>query len=132
MVRMQGTILARSGTLPAAAVIAAFVMAVALAHAANPLRGSSFQLGEGDRALLETAARNLYTRDGIEVGATEKWENPQTGNSGTVTLIRKHAHQGMPCRLLQHDIVLTRTRDPYRFRVDRCRTENGEWKILAR
>lgn len=111
--------------------IAALVMTAPPAHAANPLRGSAFQLVESDRILLDAAARKLYAREDVELGAVENWKNPETGNGGTVTLIQIHEHAGMPCRLLQHEIVLARVKDPYRFRVDRCRTEEGEWKILA-
>jgi len=111
--------------------LAAFTVAGPTADGANPFRGSSFQLVESDRVLLEAAAQKLYLTDVVEVGVVEKWENPETGNRGTVTLIGTHQHDGLPCRRLQHDIDLKRTRDTYRFTVDRCRTADGEWKILA-
>lgn len=99
------------------------------AYAADPFKGSGFQLDDSDLALLKTAAGKLYLTDGVEVGAVEEWSNPETGSHGTVKLIRKHEYKGLPCRRLQHDIELKRVTDPYRFTVDRCRIANGEWKI---
>lgn len=121
----------KSGLLSAFLVVFVFVLAAPPVHAANPFRGSAFQMDPSDWALLDAAARKLYLEDRVEVGAAETWENPETGNSGTVTLIGEHEHEGMPCRRLQHDIALARVRDPYQFMVDRCRTADGEWKILA-
>ena len=102
-------------------------------HAAiNPFKGSGFQLSESDLALLTTAAEKLYLTDGVEVGAVEEWNNPETGSHGTVRLTGKTEYKGLPCRRLQHDIKLKRVNDPYRFTMERCRTNDGEWKILAR
>ena len=113
------------------AVLIAFVTASPHTYAANPFKKSGFQLDESDLPLLETAAGKLYLTDDAEVGSVEAWNNPETGNRGTVKLIRKHEYKGLPCRRLQHDIELKRVGDPYRFVLDRCRTKDGEWKILA-
>lgn len=111
--------------------LAVFGHAAPLAQAANPFRGSGFQLGEGDAALLEAAAQSLYLTEIATVGTIVHWDNPETGNRGTVTLIAIHEQQGLPCRRLQHDIELRRVRDPYRFIVDRCRSGDGEWIIFT-
>ncbi len=117
--------------LPMLFLLAVFGLAATSAPAANPFRGSGFQLDEGDAALLEAAAARLYKADDVAEGTVVMWQNPATGNKGTVTLILNHEHNGLPCRRLQHDIGLKGVRDPYRFTVDRCRTSDGEWKILA-
>jgi hypothetical protein len=115
------------------AVLIALATMSAPTHAAvNPFKGSGFQLDESDLALLETAAGKLYLTDGVEIGAVEEWNNPKTGNHGTVRLIGKPEYKGLPCRLLRHDIKLKSINDPYRFTLERCRTNDGEWKILAR
>lgn len=118
--------------LRAALVLAALVMASPSAHAADPFKRSGFRMDASDYALLGAAAEKLYLDDGVEVGSVEAWTNPETGNHGTVRLVGKHEYQGMPCRRLQHDIELKRGRDPYRFVLDRCRTNDEEWKILTR
>lgn len=119
-----------SSKILAAFALAAFTVASPSAHAADPFRGSGFRLDESDTALLKTAAEQLYLTDGVEVGTVEEWTNRKTGSHGTVKLIRKHEYKGLPCRRLQHDIELKRAKDPYRFTVDRCRTADGEWKIV--
>ena len=115
-----------------AAVLIASTSASPVVHAVDPLLGPEFRLEESDLALLKAAAEKLYLTDNAEAGAVEAWNNPETGNHGTVTLIRKHEYKGMPCRELQHDIDLKRAANPHRFTLDRCRTDDGEWKILAR
>ena len=115
----------------AALVLADFTVADPSAHAADPFKRSGFRLDASDYALLGAAAEKLFLNDGVEVGSVEEWDNPETGSHGTVRLVGKHEYKGLPCRRLQHDIELDRARDPYRFTVDRCRTSDGEWKILA-
>lgn len=117
--------------IPRAVALIVLATMSAPTYAADPFRGSGFVLGESDLALLKTAAGKLYMTDGVEVGAVEEWTNPETGSRGTVKLVRKHEYKGMPCRSLQHDIALS-VKDPYRFTLDRCRTADGEWKILSR
>ena len=99
-------------------------------HAVNPFSGSSFELPESDLELLEPAAQKLYLVETVEVGAVEAWNNTETGNNGTITLTRKHAYKGLPCRRLQHDIRIKTAADPYRFIIDRCKTPDGSWKLL--
>ena len=119
--------------IPLAAALIALTTMSAPTHAfVDPFKGSGFVLDESDLALVKTAAGKLYSTDGLEVGAVEEWTNPETGNHGTVKLIRKHEYKGLPCRRLQHDIKLKRIIDPYRFTLDRCKVADGEWKILAR
>ena len=114
-----------------AAALIAFTTVSPLVHATNPFKGSGFKLVDSDLALLKAAAGKLYLGDGVEVGAVEQWSNPETGNHGTVKLIRKHEYKGLPCRRLQHHIELKRVKDPRSFVLDRCRAADGEWKILA-
>lgn len=101
-------------------------------YAADPFRGSGFQLDESDLELVQAAAEKLYLSDGVAVGAVEQWSNPETGSRGTVELTRIFEYKSLPCRRLQHDIDLKRYKDPYRFTLDRCRVADGAWKILAR
>ena len=101
-----------------------------LSHAIDPFQRSGFELSESDIDLLKSAAQRLYLVDTVEVGAVEAWNNAETGNNGAVTLTRKHAYKGLPCRRLQHDIRIKTTADPFRFIVDRCKTSDGSWKLL--
>lgn len=98
---------------------------------ADPLRRLGPRLDDSDWALVRSAAEKLYLPDAAEEGTAEAWRNPETGSSGTVTLVGKHEYEGMPCRRLQHDIAVKGTSDHARFVVDRCKTADGEWKIVA-
>ena len=79
---------------------------------------------------LTTAASKLYTAETVQVGAVERWSNPETGNSGTVTLNREFQHRGMPCREFTHRLNLGHQREQV-YKVSRCRVESGEWKLLG-
>jgi surface antigen len=116
----------------AAVLLVGLVVESSQTYAADPFRRSGFRLDESDLPFLQAAAEKLYLVGDVTVGTSAEWINPETGNRGTVRLVEKHEHEGLPCRRLLHDIVLTRIRDPYRFTVDRCRTVDGEWKILTR
>ena len=101
-----------------------------VSQAINPFGRSGFELSESDVALLKAAAQKLYLVETVEVGAVEAWKNAETGNNGTVTLTRKRAYKGLPCRRLQHDIRIKTAADPFRFIIDRCKTADGSWKLL--
>ena len=100
------------------------------ASAVNPFRKGGFSLNAGDLALLTAAGEKLYLVDDVEVGTVVKWSNPETGNRGLIKLVRKHEYKGLPCRQMHHRIKLKNNTDTHDFEVDRCRTANGEWKLL--
>ena len=109
---------------------AVLVGAAAPSLAVNPFQRSGFELAESDVALLKAAAEKLYLNEDVAVGTSESWSNPETGNRGTVTLIDKPSYKNLPCRRLQHDIELEATADLFRFILDRCKTQDGSWKLL--
>lgn len=54
----------------------------------------------------------------------------ESGNRGTVELVRIFSHQGLACRRPQHDLTLADTPDPFRFIIDRCQVSPGAWTLL--
>ena len=86
-------------------------------------------LTRGDLDSMNTAAAALYKGKAAQIDATGTWKNPKSGNSGTVKLIGIYLYKGMPCRRLAHAIKIKGEADPKRFRIDRCRISNGDWKI---
>ncbi len=100
------------------------------AYAVNPFKRGGFELDASDLALLTAAGEKLYLADDVEVGTVVKWSNPETGNGGKIKLTRKHEYKGLPCRELAHRIELKGDKDFHYFTVDRCRTAQGEWKLL--
>ncbi len=122
---MTTTLRAAGAFLMAAMLLAA----AAPADAANPFRNSEFTLGEGDMAAIEQASRTLFPQ-GVAIGTAASWNNPKTGNSGTVTLAETLTYQGLPCRKLQHNVSIRNKADAaYRFVVHRCQVADGSWKL---
>lgn len=113
----------------------AFVLAAGLVVPAgaqiNPFGPySTDNLNAEDRRLAEEAASKVYRADPPSIGAEQSWANSGSGNSGTITLVRVHDYQGLPCRTLEHRIKVHGRNEPIVFHIDRCRTAAGEWKIL--
>jgi surface antigen len=106
------------------------------AHAQiNPFRSTvNERLDKSDLALLDQTAEKLYTADNVADGASEKWMNPKTGTSGTVTMQSKFAHTWhgtqLDCRKIKYDILRKRASAPRTYVVNWCKQPDGEWKIL--
>ena len=103
---------------------------VTSAFAANPFRRSDFELTPNDMGLIKAAGARLYTDASRDVGDVELWRNDTSGNYGAIELVLIHVTGGLPCHRLQHDIKLSASPEPYRFIIDRCKTEDGSWKLL--
>lgn len=113
-------------------ILPALVLAATLALDAsaqiNPLSRSGFELADSDRPLIREALGKLFS-DG-EIGEIESWQNDESGNYGTATLLDRKTYKSMPCQRIQHDIRIATKGDPFRFIIDYCQTPTGEWKIL--
>jgi surface antigen len=97
----------------------------------NPFgRPSGERVTKEDLQLIDAASSKLYKTDNPQVGASERWSNPDTGNSGTVALVQVFDKDGMPCRKLRHQIKLKGAKDPQIYIFNRCRVKSGEWKWL--
>lgn len=96
----------------------------------NPFGRSGFELTSSDIELLKAEATALYTNENVAIGDKAEWRSDESGNHGTIEIIDVFEYKGMPCRRLQHDISITTVNDDFRFIIDRCQIDNGEWKIL--
>ena len=74
----------------------------------------------------ETAQETMETAD---VGQTNTWSNPDSGNSGTITpQPARQTAQGVYCREYQQTITVGgRTEEAY---GEACRQPDGTWKII--
>lgn len=99
------------------------------AHAQmNPIK-RVIGLSEDELAAMSTAAAKLYTDPATAPGRVERWQVP-SGTGGTVRLVERYEFQGMPCAHLRHELERADAGDdPQTFTIDRCRTQDGEWKI---
>jgi surface antigen len=117
----------RTFLLLLAALLAIGVAAPASAQI-NPF-GRDQRITNEDLQLIDAASSKLYKTETPQLGAAERWSNPTTGNSGTVTLTQIFEKSGMPCRKLRHSIRVKGAKDPVVYIFDRCRVKSGEWKF---
>ncbi len=104
------------------------------AHAqVNPFRGyKGPTLSKDDLASGQAAALKLLNDDQAEVGKSENWAGPTSGNSGSVSIQRAFQRQGMECRELRSEARYKRApKSPPRvFNLNVCRIKTGEWKLM--
>jgi surface antigen len=120
---MRGVLIGLSSTL--------LLVGAASAQLINPFgRQSIDNVTAEDRRMAEAASARIYTLPSPQIGTSESWKNDASGNRGTVTLVRFREYQGLPCRTLRHDVYVRARNQRFEFVIDRCRTDDGQWKIL--
>jgi surface antigen len=89
-------------------------------------------LTKEDQEMLMEAGSRLRP-EGTPIGKSETWSNPQSGNSGSVTLIerfrKKFQNDDLPCQKVRHDLRNTKEDKSRTYVIDVCRLPSGEWKI---
>ena len=104
------------------------------AHAQiNPFRGyKGPTLSKEDLALGQAAADKLLTEDQAQIGKSEDWAGPTSGNSGSISIQKAFHRQGMECRSLRSEIRYKKasTPSPRVFNLNVCRIKTGEWKLM--
>ena len=97
----------------------------------GPLGG---RLNNHDLKAMEKAEQPLLADDTLPIGETRDWSNPESGDHGTVQLVKRfeYNYEGskLPCRELRYHAVLANTADPYNYTLNRCKVADGSWKIL--
>jgi surface antigen len=85
------------------------------------------QMTEADRAVLSAAADEVL-ETGAD-GATQRWENPETGAGGLLTPQSIAERDGMRCRRLQiaNEVKGSTARSEFDF----CRQADGSWKVVS-
>jgi len=96
----------------------------------SPFRGSQFVLVDSDREAMSAAANSLLENGTPEEGAVAEWSNDETRSHGKVTIMQV-TQEPVLCVNVVYEIQLVRPADPRLFDVRSCRTEAGEWKIVA-
>ena len=122
--------LAAAGAALAALALPASAQGFAPLGALAPHLGAkSEELTADDMSRMHAAAERLY--QGRSIGTVERWRNPDSGNAGSVKLLRRFEGKGMPCWRMQYVIRFERTReDSHPYAINWCRTAGGEWKML--
>jgi surface antigen len=63
------------------------------------------------------------------IGTQEVWDNPSTGNRGTVQLVKELQQDGMRCLRLRQDIKQRDQPASQIYFIDRCKLPDGQWKL---
>lgn len=103
------------------------------AHAQiNPFRGyNGPTLSKEDFAAGNAAAQKLLTDDQGELGKSERWAGPTSGNTGILTVEKSFRRQGMECRTLKSEVRYKKTAtSPRTLNLNVCRLHSGEWKLM--
>lgn len=84
-------------------------------------------LDNADRAYAMQAQNRAYA---APVGETISWNNPQSGNSGTITPVRDgYASSGRYCREYQQEIAVGGKRESAYGTA--CQKPDGTWEIVS-
>lgn len=98
----------------------------------SPIPSSRLETGlnDADRRAMNATATRLYQKDTVANGATDTWSNTQSGNSGSVTVLRSFKKSAMPCRKLRYDVHLHNRTGMRSYTINWCKTATGAWKML--
>jgi len=104
-----------------------------VAVAAGTLLGSFLgrevgrSLDKADLAAAEQAQQRAY---GAPIGETITWNNPDTGNAGTVTPVRDgYGRGGAYCREYQQTVTIGGKAETAHGTA--CRQADGSWKVVS-
>jgi surface antigen len=68
---------------------------------------------------------------GRPVGTAAKWSNPESGNSGRVTLVGKFTRNGQQCETLDYRLTTRRRAvGPEHYRLSSCLQPDGQWRLI--
>lgn len=99
----------------------------------NPFLGAANTpaLTSDDWGLLNDGADKLNADPRAHSGQTERWKNPRSGASGSITLTGAFRTDGMDCHALRYTIAVRSRTGTRSYNVNWCRDAAGEWKIKS-
>jgi len=83
-------------------------------------------LPAGDLELLNELAQVQMEKK--PEGTSLSWKSDQTGNSGTVTLLKKGTIEGQECRRTEHQIQMHNEANARKYVLTLCLQQDGSWK----
>jgi len=89
-------------------------------------------LSKEDLTAGRAAAGKLVNEDQAQVGKSEDWAGPTSGNTGTISVQREFQRNGMECRVLRSEVRYKKasTSPPRILDFGVCRIKTGEWKLM--
>ena len=110
------------------------LISMASQAAMNPFGPSGLPLTKADYQAIAAATQPLLTDDSLALGTARDWDNPKSGNKGSVKLLErfetKYQGSSLPCRKLQYSVIAKGQADAYNLVLNRCKVADGSWKIL--
>jgi surface antigen len=92
---------------------------------------SMVKLSQSDIAIMRKIVREDFTDK--PKGTSVPWQNPESGNSGTVTLLDRFPSKGRDCRRVRYLIKPGPSQPasvlPGDYVLTSCRLADGTWKI---
>jgi surface antigen len=122
--------MASKAIVPLAAAMLLFVSLPAEAQFLGPGVRTNIELTKHDLAIM----RGLVNAKihGRSVGATASWSNPDSGNYGTMTLVRKYSVNGRPCESIGYTLATRKMPvAPEHYRLNSCLQPDGQWRISS-
>ena len=90
---------------------------------------TSIALTKQDLEMIRQAVNSQV--HGRPVGTAAKWTNPDSGNSGKVTLARKFTRNGQQCEALEYTLKTTRRPvRPEHYTLSSCLQPDGQWRLI--
>ena len=89
---------------------------------------SNIELTKHDLAIIHrTVDQQVH---GKAVGATASWSNSDSGNFGTITLIKKYDVNGRPCESVEYTLETRKMAvSPEHYTLNSCLLPDGHWRI---
>lgn len=129
---MRGIVRVLRAVVAIAAVLLPILPMSASAQYGRTFKGPQVKLSNTDFDIVRKIVREDFT--GKPNGTSLPWNNPESQNSGTLTLLDTFQSKGRECRKVKYDI-LPGPNQPgahsANYVLTNCRLEDGTWKIDA-
>ena len=88
---------------------------------------TNIELNKQDLAIIRHTVNEQV--HGKPVGTTAEWSNPESGNAGKITLVRKFTRNGQQCETLDYRLI-TKGAGPEHYRLSSCLQPDGQWRLI--
>lgn len=86
------------------------------------------QITEKDLELMVDAGNRAF--EGGKVDRERRWENPNSGNSGSITIVRYFEHRGLEC--IEARVRISNPRRELQDKLNEfCRNADGRWTLAS-
>ena len=90
---------------------------------------TNIELTKQDLAIIHHTVHDQV--HGKPVGTTAKWNNPESQNSGKITLLKKFTRNGQQCETLDYRLTTIRkAAGPEHYTLSSCLQPDGHWRLI--